>query len=113
MTTNLIDYNEVQAILQEVEYKKGEWKLKKKIWSNASDTEKDYKVGDRVWPAGEEFKSYFTVKQIKEVGTKFYMDGAVICSTDKGAERIYELDMIIKHPSQEFKDTTFKKKRKK
>lgn len=101
------------ATLTVVEYEIKDWKLKKKVWKDPSYFELDFKLGDRVWPASEPFNEYFQLYEIKEVGSKFYPEGAYVCTTSGGSKRIFDFDAIIKHPGkQEQKERKIKKKRK-
>ncbi len=91
--------SDITAVLVVKEYETTTgWKQKKFLWSNPSEEEKNISIGDRVLPAGESFSDFFQVKEIKEVGAKYFPDGGYICTTATGASRAFDLDAIIKHP---------------
>ena len=74
------------------------WNMTRHVWQSPSEDEMNYYIGDLVWPAGEDRKSYFQVREIHQPGEKFYRAGGVLCSTNGAANRIFFLDAVIKHP---------------
>ena len=88
------------AKLELVYYQTGNWTMNRLIWANPSPDEMKFRIGQRVWPAGESEKTNFTLQEIKSIGEKFYPLGAFVCSTEGGSDRIFYLDAVIKHPKQ-------------
>jgi len=97
---NIEQPNSTTAKLELIYYKKGNWNMSRLIWVNPSIDEMKFRIGQRVWPAGESEKANFILQEIKSVGEKFYPEGAYLCSTDGGANRTFYLDAVIKHPKQ-------------
>lgn len=87
------------ARLRLLRYEKGEWKLTRYYWEEPSDEEKKFGVGSRVWPAGEDYKSSFIVKAIKQPGERFHPEGGIVCSSS-GVDRTFFLDAVIKYPEK-------------
>lgn len=92
-----VTFDGVTATLKRIDYVKNGWNLYKYIWEKPSVQELDFKEGDYIWPAGEDRKGKFTIKDIKAAGEKYFPEGGVVCRSD-GAERMFFLNSIIKHP---------------
>lgn len=94
---NLLQPDDVTAKLKLISYRDKDWEMTRYIWENPSENELDFKVGDLVYPAGENPKSRFIIKEIKTEGEMFFPTGGVICTTSS-YDRIFYLDAIIKIP---------------
>jgi len=99
---------DVKSKLVRVSYTSNNWNMTKYVWDDIDPEESDIKIGDRVYPAGENIRDVFIVKGLKDVGSKFYPDGAVICSWEGGSERVFDFGSVIKHPEM-FKTKKSKK----
>lgn len=105
----LIQPENTVARLKLVYYERSGWKLNRYVWENPSESEMEFSIGTRVWPAGEDEKTSFIVKAIKAPGEKFYPEGGVVCASSS-ADRTFFPDAVIKHPAEE--KTTKRKKSK-
>ena len=94
---NLLQPDDIVAKLKLISYQDKEWQMSRYIWEDASEEELDYREGDLVYPAGENPKSRFVIKEIKNIGELYFPRGGVICSTS-GQDRFFYLDAIIKIP---------------
>jgi len=103
---NLLQPEGITAELKLISYQHNDWNMTRYIWENPSQDELDYRVGDLVYPAGENPKLRFVVKDIKNPGELYFPRGGVVCSTS-GTDRTFYLDAVIKVP------TTTKTKKKK
>lgn len=96
----LLQPDDISAQLKLIYYEDiNGWNMTRYIWENPSEEELDYHVGDLVYPAGENIKSRFVIKEIKKEKEKYFPLGGVVCSTS-GVDRYFYLDAIIKIPEK-------------
>lgn len=95
---NLLQPEGITAVLKLISYKSGDWNMTRYVWENPSEEELDYRVGDLVYPAGEDIKARFEVAAIRNAGERFFPRGGVVCKTS-GPDRTFYLDAVIKVPT--------------
>jgi hypothetical protein len=96
--SEIIQPDNTVARLKMLSYVKNGWKMTRFYWDAPAPEELKILAGDRIWPAGEDEKSVFIVKCIKQPGEKFYPEGGVVCISS-GADRTFFMDAVIKHPA--------------
>lgn len=87
------------AYVAKVGYVHNGWNLSKYIWVDPSPDELNMSIDDRVWPAGEEERAVFILKEIKQPGEKYFPEGGYVCNSE-GAKRFFNLDALIRHPGK-------------